>query len=221
MRLGSYYRTLKLIDKLNELKISKYEKVVDVGAYDGYWLSLIEANLKIALDLYPSKKYDDVSYVRGDALKMPFKNNAFDVVFALDVIEHVSDEIEFINELFRICKKMGYIIITTPHIDLKIFPSFLTDWIHRKWGHYRKKGYDKVELESLFRSLSYNKFEIIKFERINIWLYGRLYLLLRIMWSISRNITKKIMKFLVFIENKKYFSYHGRWMWFVVLKKLE
>lgn len=204
MRLGSYYKTLKLIEH--------------VGAYDGYWLSLIDASLKIALDLSPAKSYHDINYVRGDALNKPLKSNNFDIIFTLDVIEHVSDEIKFMNELFRVCKKNGYIIITTPHSDLKIFPSFLTDWIHRKWGHYRKKGYNKSELETLLSSISY-KYEIIEFKCINVWFFMKLYLLLRVLWIVSKNTTIKAMKFLVTVENK-YFLNRGNWMWIVILKKL-
>ena len=45
----------------------------------------------------------------------PFENEFFDVIVMNDVLEHVRDETVAINEMFRILKKGGQLIISTPH----------------------------------------------------------------------------------------------------------
>jgi len=47
---------------------------------------------------------------------IPFPENHFDVVTALDVIEHVFDPIRLIREIHRVLTPGGYTVISTPNI---------------------------------------------------------------------------------------------------------
>jgi SAM-dependent methyltransferase len=51
---------------------------------------------------------------RGDALKTPFDNNQFDLVFCSSLIEHVSDPKALVEEGLRITRPGGYIYISFP-----------------------------------------------------------------------------------------------------------
>lgn len=110
MRLGTYFRK-ELLDKLN-IKTFPEDIVLDVGCFDGYWLSTQKAKEKYGLDLDIVKKYKDVNYVYGSGLDIPFKNNKFNKVFAFDVIEHLpkNTEVKFLSELIRTTKFSGEII---------------------------------------------------------------------------------------------------------------
>lgn len=48
--------------------------------------------------------------------KMPFKDEAFDVITNIEVIEHLYDTDMFIKELYRVCKKGGYILMATENL---------------------------------------------------------------------------------------------------------
>ena len=48
--------------------------------------------------------------------KLPFKNETFDVITAIEVIEHLHNTDMFVKELFRICKKGGHVIIGTENL---------------------------------------------------------------------------------------------------------
>ena len=48
--------------------------------------------------------------------KLPFKDESFDVIFAGELIEHIFDDIEFLNEVHRLLRREGYVIITTPNL---------------------------------------------------------------------------------------------------------
>jgi SAM-dependent methyltransferase len=50
----------------------------------------------------------------GDLCGMPFAPNAFDLVLATDVIEHVDDDAQAIAEIARILKPGGVALITVP-----------------------------------------------------------------------------------------------------------
>ena len=51
----------------------------------------------------------------ADATWLPFRNESFDAVVSFDVIEHISDDKQFITEAFRVCKKKGYVVLGTPN----------------------------------------------------------------------------------------------------------
>jgi ubiquinone/menaquinone biosynthesis C-methylase UbiE len=54
--------------------------------------------------------------------KMPYANENFDAITLTDVLEHVASEQSALNEMFRVLKSGGSLIITTPH---KGFFSFM------------------------------------------------------------------------------------------------
>ena len=104
MRLGTYYRA-QIIKHFNIKAGSNC--VLDVGCYDGYWLSTQKSKNKYALDLEISQLYKNIHYIKASALKIPLKSNYFDQVFAFDVLEHIEEgkESKFLRELIRVCKK--------------------------------------------------------------------------------------------------------------------
>jgi SAM-dependent methyltransferase len=52
--------------------------------------------------------------VRGDALKLPFKDGTFDKIIASEVLEHIPDDGGAIEELTRVLKPGGTIAVTVP-----------------------------------------------------------------------------------------------------------
>lgn len=50
----------------------------------------------------------------GDALRLPFADNTFDRIIASEVLEHVSDDQQALNEVFRVLKPGGTLAATVP-----------------------------------------------------------------------------------------------------------
>lgn len=188
MRLGTYYRAELL--KLLNIKADK-DYVVDVGCYDGYWLSTQSAKNKYGLDVNIIKRYPNINYIKANALNIPFENNKFDQVFAFDVIEHLPQNTEerFISELIRVAKNVSEIVLTVPSKNIKIFPSFLTNWINKKWGHFKYIGLSKEEVEACLKKFYNIKYKI---NEINAQYYLRNYLFIRLLWRLNKAFTKKI-----------------------------
>jgi len=59
------------------------------------------------------KKYNNVEFMNANIMKLDFDDNSFDIVIAANVIHLLDDSIKAINELDRVCKENGKIIIPT------------------------------------------------------------------------------------------------------------
>jgi len=56
-----------------------------------------------------------MTYVNGDSLNIPFSDNSFDLVFSVDMLEHIkkADRMKAIEEAIRVTNKTC--IITFPY----------------------------------------------------------------------------------------------------------
>ena len=51
----------------------------------------------------------------ADATKLPFNAHQFDIVILSEVLEHVIDQERCIQEIYRVIKPDGYLMLTTPN----------------------------------------------------------------------------------------------------------
>ena len=149
-RMGTIYREAMLasLDNLGPTK----GRVLDVGCHDGLLLSKLEAGFRVGVDLHPIGKVTGISLVQADARFLPFKKGSFDKVYALDVIEHIEDDVTFANSIIGTITHNGSMLLTTPSASIRLYPPFLTTWISRQWGHIYRLGYTPSRLVELFAS---------------------------------------------------------------------
>lgn len=118
-----------------------------------------------------------------DGHKTAFRDNEFDRIVIVDFLEHIRTDREFANELYRIVKPGGELIVNVPHIKQSMLCRFRhalgeTD---EKHGHVRP-GYTP---ESLARVLqggftlvswkTYSKFFSEMLDSLLSFAYGRLH----------------------------------------------
>ena len=76
--------------------------------------------------------------------KLPYSTEEFDVVFCLDVLEHLFNPYALASECLRILKKDGILVVSTPNVHSYIQRLFflLTGEIKGFWdkNHNRKLG---------------------------------------------------------------------------------
>jgi len=90
----------------------KQVNILDVGGYNGAIRDILPGMRTTIVDIQEDDKLEN--YVRVNSTKLPFKDNAFDVVVSSDTLEHIPPEQrkEFITEMVRVSK--GYVFIGAP-----------------------------------------------------------------------------------------------------------
>lgn len=112
--------------------LDSYEKpkILDLGAGHGAMVrNLYKDGYDItAADLFPEYfHFNKIKCHKVDITqKLPFEDNSFDVILAVELMEHVHDHQIFFNEANRILKKGGSLLFSTPNIlSLKSRVRFL------------------------------------------------------------------------------------------------
>jgi len=96
-----------------------------------------------------SSKNLNLSVLNASITSLPFKSSKFDLVCAFDVIEHVENDKEAVEEMHRVCKQNGNILITVPAYQ------FLWSEHDNVNQHFRR--YNKNKLKTLMNSILGNK----------------------------------------------------------------
>lgn len=151
----------------NKLKKSS-TKLLDVGCGTGMNYKALKNfgtvyNLdidKIAVDVYKKKGIKNVFL--GDAQNMRmFKPSQFDVLCAIELIEHLPKDTLFLKEAHRVLKKGGFLLLTAP-----AFKSLWSedDKLSHHYRRYNIKNLDEM-LSKKFRInlLSYRYFFVFPF----------------------------------------------------------
>ena len=107
---------------------NKEHIVLDVGCGAGHGSNLLSKKYKkvYGVDISPDAiEYaknnwasDNIEFVVGSAMDIPFPDSTFDTISAFEVFEHLSDWRKFLSELRRVLKPGGVVYISTPNKTL-------------------------------------------------------------------------------------------------------
>jgi ubiquinone/menaquinone biosynthesis C-methylase UbiE len=130
------------------LPYAKGKKVLDFGCGSGYGTSLISSNCLsvVGVDVsenaiaYSEKKHSssNLSFKKIEKTEnnnLPFKNEEFDLVLSLQVIEHIKDTNCYLSEIKRVLKNNGMLILVTPDRKTRLLP------FQKPWNKYHVKEY--------------------------------------------------------------------------------
>ena len=111
---------VKLKKELFQKVIFENSRVLDCGCGTGYYLNFIKQNLdvnnfdlagidisKTALQKAANRSLSNTYLGMSDAELLPFKDESFDVVLSLAMIEHVLSPENILKECFRVLKRGG------------------------------------------------------------------------------------------------------------------
>lgn len=106
-------------------------KVLDAGCGEGHLIEkLNKKNFYYGVDITDialqkaKKRCPHAEFYKMDLSKIDFNDGFFDVVICTEVLEHIFDYKKVINELKRVLKKDGYLILTFPNEMLWILSRF-------------------------------------------------------------------------------------------------
>jgi len=92
--------------------------------------------------------------VQGDALKLPFPDDAFDKIIAAEVLEHIPDDMAVMAELLRVLRPGGRLAVTVPSwLPERICWALSEDYHTAPGGHVRI--YTRAELEAKLKATGF------------------------------------------------------------------
>ena len=140
-------RTLEVKNAIKQHLNQDPKSIIDLGTADGKMLNEIKKTylnsecIGIEYDEklvnYAKELFPDLIIKKGDVQELyEFSADRFDVAIATAVIEHVIDPQKFINEVKRIMKPNGILIITAP--------DPIWELIATKIGHLAQEQHNEV-----------------------------------------------------------------------------
>lgn len=134
--MEGHTRTMfKNITDLSESKLQG-KTVLDIGCGPGRFVDMVleMGGIPVALDYstaidaaknnFAKSKSDEILFVQGDALNLPFRNESFDYSYSIGVLHHTPDPKRGVDEAFRVTKTRGEFAISVySKVGFYTFPS--------------------------------------------------------------------------------------------------
>lgn len=101
-------------------------EVLEIGTGTGYGIEIIAPHTTrfTTLDKHRSPKVNTlprgVEFREAKVPPLPFDDQTFDYVVSFQVIEHIKRDKEFVREVYRVLKRGGRFIVTTPNRPMSL-----------------------------------------------------------------------------------------------------
>jgi len=158
------------IRALRIIKIINSGKILDVGCGRGIFLNYMK---ELGWEVYGTEITDIAAKFAKKILKSnifigpledhKFPDNFFDVITLFHVLEHLPHPLKTLQEIYRILKPNGLLVISVPNINSWQAQIFKTKWFHldipRHFFHF--------DYKSLSKMLPKEKWHILKIKRFS------------------------------------------------------
>jgi len=149
--------------------------ILEVGCSGGRWIQWYKKRHTVTnahgIDIYDitkihgkgtsKKEQHAFIFKKGDARTLPYKNNAFDFVYSLGLVEHFKDKADvkkIIQEQARVLKQGGYIVTTFPTLNIDSLGYWRMKLIEDKKHDYKHYNTTIPQLRTLYEK---NNLEVL------------------------------------------------------------
>jgi len=227
------------------------DTLLDAGCAYGLTTAIFakEAKNVYGLDANPKfidsakEKYPELNFVVGQVENTPFADNFFDVIIMNEVLCYSENELQVLNEMFRILKVEGTLIISVPHkglfsfMDTENYVYFLKKylpWLYRPLyrlhtgrcnksadlNHPKHRHYSQGDLWQLLENSAFKDHYKIKeiFRSALVWgvLYHNLSMFFNLIFR--EKITNFLLKPLGWLADFNYWVPYGSWSYNIAIR---
>jgi len=180
----------KIIDRIEQLNKGK-GRLLDIGAASGLLLEIANGRgwdaegIEISFDLYQKGVRKNLK-IYNKNIENYESDNKYDVITAIDVIEHLSNPQIMIEKSWNLLKEGGIICLVTPNIS-----SLAAKIFGRYWWHYRPPHLYYFNCNSIAYLLKKFKFEILMMQHY-VWHFSLYYLFSRLKIQYGKKLLKSV-----------------------------
>ena len=135
-------------------------KTLEVGCGEGYGVAILapQATEYQAVDKFQTDldryiaDHPNVHFQQTSVPPFPFQDNYFDSLVSFQVIEHIEEDEELVSEMYRVLKKGGKLVLTTPNIKMSLTrnPWHIREYTVSQLEKLMKKYFPKVEMKGVY-----------------------------------------------------------------------
>src|SRR3989344_3953888 len=166
IHIGGYVRQAHVISEIMKLQPVP-NTILDAGSGNGDYAIHLVCELKgssiIGVEINPEQvKYADyklhqanvsnVSFMEGDITKN-LDRNRFDLIYSVDVMEHIQDDMGVFKNFYNALKPNGILILHVPKKTQRFFLNFLG--IFTRQSDHVREGYDEDEIREIIKNIGF------------------------------------------------------------------
>jgi ubiquinone/menaquinone biosynthesis C-methylase UbiE len=125
------------------VEVAGAERILDVGCGEGFTIDrLLRVNGRLPIQGldhdWPAlqrarRQHAEVLFQMGDIGRLPYADESFDLVLCLEVLEHLAEPRDALEEVGRVSSR--YCVISVPNEPLFMMSNFLRGKNLRAWGN--------------------------------------------------------------------------------------
>jgi ubiquinone/menaquinone biosynthesis C-methylase UbiE len=156
--LEKYKKLVKLNFTVLEIGASTINRTNDLAKYCQKVIGIEYFNERLP------QSHDNIYYKLGDWQKLTkiIPPNSIDLAVSSHVIEHISDDIKALNELYIVLKPKSFAILNTPNrkrLTRQVIELFTGERKFPYWEHVRE--YTEEDLIKLISKSNFKKYQIV------------------------------------------------------------
>jgi len=133
---------------IDEVKIASQSRLLEIGSATGVLSAYLFSKYRVtSVDNAPKmiarakENYPYIDFQVADASHLPFKDESFSVVVASSLINLVEERQEILNEMLRVCKRDGKVLLLFP------LEGFSDDGLLKVSSDLELKGFSQMALK--------------------------------------------------------------------------